>query len=364
MIKELINEYKPDAVSPPGATLAETIKTLGMSQAQLARRMGRPIKTINEIIKAKAAITPETAIQLERVLDIPAGFWLNRELHYRDYLARVRERAKLKTSVQWLKKMPLKRMLKLRWVTKKEDEADQLDVLLRFFGVASPTAWEKCWLSYASVFRKSAVFKTDEAALAAWLRQGDLQALAMDKADFSRASFESTLEDVRRLTAKSPKTAIREAEKLCARAGVAVVFTPELPGTHVSGATRWLAPEKPLIQLSLRYKTDDQLWFTFFHEAAHILLHGKETRIEWDGIDEIREHEANQFATQFLIPTEHYEKLIMSRPIGAKTILQFARDLGIAPGIVVGRLQHDHVIPFRHLNKLKRRLDWSEVVSR
>ena len=62
---------------------------------------------------------------------------------------------------------------------------------------------------------------------------------------------------------------------LCAHAGVAVVFVQELPNTGISGSTQWLTPTKALVQLSLRYKTDDQLWFTFFHEAGHILAHGK-----------------------------------------------------------------------------------------
>lgn len=78
------NAYRPDFVSPPGETLLETLETIGMSQAELAKRMGHPIKTINEIIQKKAAITAETALQLEQVLHIPASFWLKREQQYRE----------------------------------------------------------------------------------------------------------------------------------------------------------------------------------------------------------------------------------------------------------------------------------------
>ena len=77
------NQYTPDYVSPPGETLQEVLEERGMSQAELAERTGRPKKTINEIINGKAAITPETALQLERVLGIPASFWNNRERRYR-----------------------------------------------------------------------------------------------------------------------------------------------------------------------------------------------------------------------------------------------------------------------------------------
>ncbi len=83
------NEYHPDSVSSPGETLLETLETIGMSQAELARCMGRPVKTINDIIQKKAAITAETALQLEQVLHIPASFWLKLEQHYREFLARL-----------------------------------------------------------------------------------------------------------------------------------------------------------------------------------------------------------------------------------------------------------------------------------
>jgi HTH-type transcriptional regulator/antitoxin HigA len=74
MASSLQNEYHPDYVSAPGETLLETLDTIGMSQAELAKRMGLPVKTINKIIRKKAAITAETALQLEQVLHIPASF--------------------------------------------------------------------------------------------------------------------------------------------------------------------------------------------------------------------------------------------------------------------------------------------------
>ena len=91
MANMLQNEYHPESVSPPGETLLETLDAFGMSQAELARCMNRPVKTINEIIQGKTAITAETVLQLEQVLNIPASFWLKREQHYRESLARLAE---------------------------------------------------------------------------------------------------------------------------------------------------------------------------------------------------------------------------------------------------------------------------------
>jgi HTH-type transcriptional regulator/antitoxin HigA len=73
----------PDIAIPPGEYLAEEIEARGISQKELAKRMGRPLNAINEIINGKKAITAETALQLEGVMpEIPARFWLNLETDY------------------------------------------------------------------------------------------------------------------------------------------------------------------------------------------------------------------------------------------------------------------------------------------
>ena len=149
--------------------------------------------------------------------------------------------------------------------------------------------------------------------------------------------------------------------RLCAKSGVAVIFTPELPKTRISGATRWLNANKALIQLSLRYKTDDHLWFTFFHEAGHILLHGKkDVFIESDGDTDTKEVEANRFAANFLIPPAEFKRISMSANISKKAIVSFAKEIGISPGIVVGRLQHEGILKRSYRNELKKSFEWEK----
>ncbi len=142
---------------------------------------------------------------------------------------------------------------------------------------------------------------------------------------------------------------------LCADSGVAVIFLPELPGTGVSGATSWLSSNKALIQLSLRYKSDDHLWFTFFHEAYHILKHGrKKVFLEFDGNRGREENEANEFAANKLIRKESLAQFVQVDDFRRSAIKRFATQMGISPGIVVGRLQHDGILLYNHHNDLKR----------
>jgi len=89
------NAY-PDIAIPPGEYLAEEIGARGISQKELAKRMGRPLNAINEIINGKKAITAETALQFEEVMpEIPARFWLNLETDYQLTKVLIDRRARL-----------------------------------------------------------------------------------------------------------------------------------------------------------------------------------------------------------------------------------------------------------------------------
>jgi addiction module HigA family antidote len=352
------NQFAPDYAVPPGETVLETLEALGMSQAELADRTGRPRKTVNEIIKGKAAITPETALQLERVLGVPASFWNNLERNYQETLARTDEETKLRRHVGWLNKIPVRELVRRGWIKQHADRVLQLKEVLGFFGLASPERWDQKWLGPQVVFRKSPVFRSDPGAVASWLRMGEITAQRIVCQPFDTAKFKSTLRQIRSLTTKLPEVFQPEVERLCAEAGVAIVFVPELPRLRASGATWWLNPSKAVIQLSLRYKCDDQLWFSLFHEAGHILLHGKkEVFIEEQGNDS-KEKEADEFAAEALIPKDMYRRFVNGQRFGKAAICAFSAEAGIAAGIVVGRLQHDGHLPHSFCNELKCRLVW------
>ncbi|MGQ3684218.1 MAG: HigA family addiction module antitoxin [Candidatus Loosdrechtia sp.] len=358
MISDMKNQFLPNYAVPPGETLLETIEAIGMSQAELAERTGRPKKTINEIIKGKASITPDTALQLERVLGIPAGFWNNLERNYQETLARLNEEERLKKQISWLSELPINAMIKLNWIKSCKNKVQQLQEVLNFFGVASPGRWKEKWFGPRVSFRKSHVFQSHPGALASWLRKGELDAQKIVCRPFNENQFRSTLDQIRALTTHTPETFQPKTVRLCAESGVAVAFVPELPQIRVNGATWWLNPQKAVIQLSLRYKSDDQLWFSFFHEAGHILLHGKKEIFIEDDNGDIKEHEANNFAANILIPPARLQQITNLNKISKIAIKNFASEIGIAPGIVVGRLQHDGNLSPSHCNDLKRRLRW------
>lgn len=373
MVKIIKNKYLPDYVSHPGVTLFEALDERGMSQAELSRRLGRPKKTVNEIIQGKAAITSETALQLDKVLGIPSTFWVNRQRYYDEYLARIEDRENLEKYLDWIDNFSINKMVKMGWIEKYSDKIDQTLELLRFFGVASPNQWDLVTNSTVASFKLAKTFDSNVEDIAAWLRKGELIGQNINCEPYDEQAFTAILHnEIRSLTLKSPSDFQPRLIDICASVGVAVAFVPQLPNAKVSGATRWLSPDKALIQLSLRYKSDDQLWFTFFHEAAHIVIHGKRD-IYLESINnkletEEKENEASLFAANILIPPKTLSEFLQTIPINRypskQQIRRFSKEIGIAPSIVLGRLQHDKLpkgnpLPYSHYRDLKKKLDWA-----
>lgn len=339
-----------------------------MSQSELARRMGRPVKTINEIVNAKAALTPDTAIQLERTLGISATFWNNLEAAYREHLAFERARAEMEASAGWADAFPVNDLVRHGLLQRGLGKGDTLAAILKFFAVSSPRAWESHWLAPAASLRASAAFASSPYAVAAWLRWGETIAAGVETAPFNAEAFVTVLRDIRGLTRREPLSqTVTRIQGLCATAGVAVVLTPELGKTRLSGAAHWLSPSKAIVQLSLRHKSDDQFWFSLFHEAGHIV-----TRKGCDYVDAAdgeqeedtgeEERAANRFAADSLIPRGDYASFVSEGRFSSDAVRAFASEQGVAPGIVVGRLQHEDLIDHSRLNELKRPIRWARPV--
>ena len=341
--------------------MAETLEALGMSQTDLADRIGMSRKTINQIIQGAAPITAETALKLETVLGTPAAFWINLDGNYQEYLARKAEREQFQNDLAWLKRIPVKEMVEKGWLPACPDAPSTVKAALSFFGMASTDLWEARWSTFQVAYRKSRVSDIELGIAASWLRKGELDGQSTKTEPFQAGEFRAALEAIRPLTLTEPAVFQPRMNQLCAAAGVALVFTPELKKLRISGATHWLTPEKALIQLSLRYKSDDHLWFTFFHESRHVLQALKKGLfLEGLGTEGDHEHDADAFSSNFLIPKAQYDAFLQKASFTEAAVRTLASRVAVAPGILVGRLQHDRAIGYDRLNHLKRRFQWAK----
>jgi HTH-type transcriptional regulator / antitoxin HigA len=355
-------EIAKSLLSPPGDTIQEHIEFIGMSQAELAERMGRPKEKINDIIKGREPITTSTAFQLEKVLGIPASFWLNRENTYRKELYELVQQEELEKEKDWLSAFPLNEMKKLGWLPDTKEKHVLVDNLLKFFCVASTIEWERIYLEQlvSVAFRVSLAHTKSPHAIAVWLRRGEIQASEIDIEAFDKKKFRDALTEVKELAFIMPSDFTIQLKNICSKCGVALVFTKNLPKAPISGATRWFH-NKPIIQLSGRFKTNDHFWFTFFHEAAHIILHGKKDifleNVEGTAVDQDKEEEANVFAAKLLLSENEMQQIIDAAPLDEKKINAFAKKFRIPAGVIIGRLQHFKLIPFHIGNKFRQKID-------
>ncbi len=343
----------------PGSVLEEEIEYRGMTQKELAARMGRPTQVINEIIRGKKAITHNTASEMQKALGISAQFWVNLETAYRMTLARLEERERLEAETAALKRFPVAQMQKRGWIPKFSKRVDKVLAIQEFLGVASLNNVAE---TLVAAFRITGGDRHSPEALAVWLKQGEVEGGRVETQPFDGERFQRSLSHIRGLTAEPPEEFMPKLTEACAESGVAFVVVEELPKSGANGAARWLAPDKALIQLSLKWKWADVFWFTFFHEAHHVLQTRRRNYV--DGVpgtatNASAENAADRFAAELLIPRHQWDTFTGAGYFSAPEIVSFASSLGVDPGIVVGRLQREKLVPYNRLTHLKSRFEWS-----
>lgn len=350
----------------PGEILRDELEARRMTQVDLAARMARPVQVVNDIVREKKGISAQTARDLEIVLGTPAYVWLNLQSSYELTRARLQDEQRIASETADLEHLLTKRLnvaelIKRGWIEKRETLGAQAYEVLAFFGARSFQSIERT--QTAAAFRVTPGAKVEPWRLAAWMRGGELIAEQLElPAPFDHDAFSRLLPELRPLTrTATPWPALQDR---CAEAGVAVAGVPHLPKSGANGVAYWLGRDRPVIQLSLRNKRADIFWFTFFHEAAHLLEgYRRDAIIELDDMprdnphDSEAERAADQFAADTLIPPDAWQTFPGEEQITEQTITAFADAVGIHPGIVVGRLQFEKLIPYNRHNNLRTSLD-------
>lgn len=355
--------FSPDWEVSPGATIASALKNRSLSTCDLAELLEIEEAEVNLLLDGQLDITAALADELSVAFGNSPSFWLNRQFQYEasaKYSSNYENKGSLR---KWLSMFPKNDMEKFGWVSPASTLEARTREILDFFGASSIEDWYQKNQSTLSVaaFRTTLAFEPNPVAVASWLRAAEMAAERIECQAWDSSAFRQVLVNARKLTRwNRPERFLPALQTMCASAGVAVVVVPAPKGCLASGATRFLEETKALIVLSLRYKTDDQFWFTFFHESGHLLLHESESIFLEDGseVTEVEEEEANKFAEEIILPGELSQEL-EALPARAKPVIRFAVRTGISPGLVVGQMQHKGIISFKQLNSLKRRFSWA-----
>lgn len=352
------DDFRPDWASPPGATIQTILRDRGISTHEFARTISWSDSRIVELLEGRLSITISLARQLREVLGASTEFWMTRDHQYRALTTTLGTQER-----EWLNELPVGDMIRFGWLTPTPTPSEEARVCLDFFGVQSIDMWQEEYIASPAmaVFRSSPSFDSRPASVAAWLRRGILEASKIQTKPWDSKGFRDCLEELRSLSReKRPSVFLSVLRDRCAEFGVAIVPVRALSGCRASGAAKFLTPDKAVIVLSFRHRTDDHFWFSFFHEAAHLVLHAS-TGMFVDAdqpTDHPIEQEANALAANILVPPEHQEEM-RTLPRETAAILRFARRIGISPGIVVGQLQHAGRLGYDQFHSLKRRYQWT-----
>ena len=359
--------FQPDWTSAPANTIVDILRERNISYSRFSSLMRLSIEDTNDILQGRSTISLSIARKLTRTLGASIEFWMTRDFQYRHDSKQLRAE-----EVEWLRKLPLSDMINFGWL-RTPPPSKELKESLRFFEVANVPAWKRKYAAplQMAAFRSSPTFEAHLESTAAWLRQGEIEAANIHCAPWNPELFQQQLCRIRPLTRqKNPNHFIPLLQRSCSPSGVAVVIVRAPRGCRASGAVRFITDKKAILQLSFRYLTDDQFWFTFFHESGHLVKHGEQLlrpsvlndHRPWilEGSDvpvSDEEQDANDFAAQTLLPTAFQDDLF-EVPLHRRAIIKLAQRANVSPGIIVGQLQHHGRIGYDKFNGLKRRFTW------
>jgi HTH-type transcriptional regulator/antitoxin HigA len=361
-------QIKKSLLSCPGDSIQEHIDHIGMSQAELAERLGRSIPKLNELIKGKAPITKETATKLEYVLGVSASFWINLERTYQDELLGIEQMEHLEQCQEWVSSFPLAKMKSFGLLPDTRKKTELADGLLKFFRVASPTQWSDIYTGSSLAFKIELRHTAEPQAISVWLRLGELQAEKIKVAAFDKKELRNCLGAIQDIAYEHSAAWLADLQSLCASCGLALVYTPCIAKAPIYGATRWIKNNSlPLIQITDRQKDYNAFWFTFFHELGHILYHGKKD-IFIDGLESIKpdkekEDEADVFAARMLLSDKERNELFQYPNFDKTLILQLSQKFKKHPGIIVAQVQrqYSHLYKNVRLNSLKTKVVFTDL---
>ncbi|MUO78155.1 ImmA/IrrE family metallo-endopeptidase [Agrobacterium vitis] len=361
-----LSAFSPDWTTPPGSTIKRIMSKRGLSVDELAMEIEFSEAKTQGLIDGEVYIDEELAKRLSSALGASHNFWINRERQYRDDLMRLNPNMQNFQSLDafWAKAFPWRDMCKLGWLPSTTTKQNFIETLQKFFDVRTPEDWVSRYkpTETLAAFRTSPSFESSPPAVTAWLRWAEIKASEVECNPWNRDALIASIADMRKLTRRNhPSKFIPDLRRLCASAGVALVIAPAPDGCRASGATRFLSPEKALIVLSLRFRSDDHFWFTFFHEVGHLVLHSKDDLFLEDNSDvnSVEEIEANEFSANTLVPSELRDEMLSLKP-RSDAISRFSIHAGISSGIVVGQLQHVGRLGRNQMNRLKRRYQWDD----
>ena len=354
-----IMNYRDIMAFHPGYYVAEIIEDMGVTQAEFAVRMGTTSKTLSQLVNGQANISNDLAQKLSTMLGTSIEFWLNLQTAFDEKAIEINKAKATDEQAEIVAVIDYSYFVKLVNLPVARTVREKIDNLCSFFRIADLRILRQN--DFLVNFRTGIATVEDKNVInsRAWLQTALNVAARIETAPFNADKLKAYIPEIRTMTLQDPDVFLPRLREIFSECGVAFVLLPYLKNSGINGAVKWINQDRVVLAMNDRRLNADTFWFSLFHEIKHVLQQKTKTvfvsssKQEMKAMDEKLEEEADIFAQNTLIPIRDYRQFAPSKYTSDAEIIAFAKKIGIHPGVVAGRLQHDHIIAPNRCSALK-----------
>lgn len=354
-----IVNYRDIMAFHPGYYVAEIIEDMGVTQAEFAVRMGTTSKTLSQLVNGQANISNDLAQKLSTMLGTSIEFWLNLQTAFDEKVIEINKAKATDEQAEIVAVIDYSYFVKLVNLPVARTVREKIDNLCSFFRIADLRILRQN--DFLVNFRTGIATVEDKNIInsRAWLQTALNVAARIETAPFNADKLKAYVPEIRTMTLQDPEVFLPRLREIFSDCGVAFVLLPYLKNSGINGAVKWINQDRVVLAMNDRRLNADTFWFSLFHEIKHVLQQKTKTvfvsssKQEMEAMDEKLEEEADIFAQNTLIPIRDYRQFAPSKYTSDAEIIAFAKKIGIHPGVVAGRLQHDHIIAPNRCSALK-----------
>lgn len=354
-----ISEYKDLVAFHPGYYVAEIIEDMGISQAEFAMRLGTTGKTLSNLVNGQINISNDLAKKLSVMMGTGTDIWLNLQTAYNQKIIEIERERDFDAQAEVAKQIDYKYFVKVAGLPVTRNMREKVSNLCKYFVVADLRilAEPDFLVNFRTGVNSMAAKNVINAR--AWLQTAINMSKSIQTGGFDAEKLKSYLPELRGMTVKPPEDFLPRMRSIFAECGVAFVLLPYLKNSGVNGAVKWENPNRVVLAMNNFGLDADKFWFSLFHEIKHVLQQKIKTvfinfnESEIQNLNAALEDEADLFAANLLIPPAKMKAFSPNKFTSDDEICLFAESIGIHPGIIAGRLQHDKIISPKRCSRLK-----------
>ena len=332
----------------PGVYIKETLEAMEMTAREFSARTGISERTLSAIINGNGDITFDIAYKLSLYFDNSVNYWTNLQNQYNLYTYEIEKEKELEEEWNLIKGVK-KYLLESNYISDEDGKTEIICKCRQVVGVNSLLLLKK-EDSFVCLKEQHTKNEADCFFQNFWIALALNEARKKDVNPFSKSLLISSLTEIRNMTIQNPTVFYPKLQKIFDNCGISFVLLPYLSKSNIYGATKWFSKDNVMLAISNRGEKAGLFWFTLFHEISHVLMeHRRETLINMKGSED---EEADRMASEMLIPQKEWDKFTSCKIYTKESINEFAKEIGIHPCIVLGRLHKEKKVPYDRFNKI------------